>query len=83
MNNKDTIVIHPYLKSLRVQKGYFLKEAINLVKAINLNCLYSHCVGLEKISPKTYLNTGFIFSLIKKKEELNVDLIYINTNLIF
>ncbi len=81
MNNKDTIVIHPYLKSLRVQKGYFLKEAINLVKAINLNCLYSHSVGLEKISPKTYLNTGFIFSLVKKKEELNVDLIFINTNL--
>ena len=36
--------------------------------------------GIRKISPKTYLNTGFIFSLVKK-EELNVDLIFINTNL--
>ena len=67
MNNKDTIVIHPYLKSLRIQKEYFLDEAINLVKAIKLNCLFSNSVGLEKINPKTYLNTGFLFSLIKKK----------------
>ncbi len=81
MNNKDTIVIHPYLKSLRNEKEYFLDEAINLVKAINLNCLHNNSVGLEKISPKTYLNTGFLNTLNKKKQELNVDLIFINTNL--
>ena len=51
MNNKDILVIHPYLKK-RINKDYFLEEAINLVKAINLNCIDSLLVGLDTISPK-------------------------------
>ena len=60
MNDKDILVIHPYLKKKRINKDYFLEEAINLVKAINLNCIDSLLVGLDTISPKTYLNKGFI-----------------------
>ena len=41
INHKDIIVIHPYLKKSRLDKEYFLEEAINLVKAINLNCIYN------------------------------------------
>ena len=81
MNNNDIIVIHPYLKTSRGEKDYFLNEAVNLVKAINLNCLYSGCVGLEKISPKTYLNEGFLLKLNQRRNDLKSDLIFLNTNL--
>ena len=47
MNNKDILVIHPYLKTKRINKDYFLEEAVNLVKAINLNCVDSILVGLS------------------------------------
>ena len=53
MNHKDIIVIHPYLKKSRLDKEYFLEEAINLVKAINLNCIYSSYAGLQNINTKT------------------------------
>ena len=59
MNDKDILVIHPYLKRKRINKDYYLEEAVNLVKAINLNCVDSILVGLDKISSKTYFNEGF------------------------
>ena len=65
MNHKDIIVIHPYLKKSRLDKEYFLEEAINLVKAINLNCIYSSYAGLQNINTKTYLNFGYINNLRK------------------
>ncbi len=81
MNDKDILVIHPYLKKKRINKDYFLEEAINLVKAINLNCIDSLLVGLDTISPKTYLNKGFIRKIKLEASNNNVDLLLINTTL--
>ena len=81
MNDKDILVIHPYLKKKRINKDYFLEEAINLVKAINLNCIDSLLVGLETISPKTYLNKGFIRKIKMEISNYKVDLLLINTTL--
>ncbi len=81
MNEKDTFVIHPYLKIKRYSKKNLLEEAEKLVEAINLNCIFSQSVGLEKINPKTYFNSGYVFFLKKQKEIKNIDLIFINTNL--
>ena len=50
MVNQEVIVIHPYLKSNRVNKSQRLLEAINLVEAINLDCTYSSSVGLLNIN---------------------------------
>ena len=50
MINEEVIVIHPYLKNNRVNKFQRLSEAINLVKAIDLNCIFSSSVGLLKIN---------------------------------
>ena len=60
MKNNGILVIHPYLKSNRMSKDYCLEEAINLIKAIGLDCVESSGVGLEKISSKTFLNIGYI-----------------------
>ena len=81
MNDKDILVIHPYLKKKRINKDYFLEEAINLVKAINLNCIDSLLVGLDTISPKTYLNKGFIRKIKLEASNYKVDLLLINTTL--
>ena len=81
MNSKDILVIHPYLKRKRINKAYFLEEAVNLVKAINLNCIDSFLVGLDKISSKTYLNKGFIRNIKHEICVTNIDLLLINTTL--
>jgi len=81
MNDKDILVIHPYLKKKRINKDYFLEEAINIVKAINLNCIDSLLVGLDTISPKTYLNKGFIRKIKLEASNYKVDLLLINTTL--
>ena len=81
MNNKDILVIHPYLKRKRINKDYFLEEAINLVKAINLNCVDSILVGLDKISSKTYFNEGFIRKIKLETSNIKIDLLLINTTL--
>ena len=81
MNNKDIIVIHPYLKRKRINKDYFLEEAVNLVKAIDLNCVDSLLVGLDKISSKTYFNEGFIRKIKLETTNTKIDLLLINTNL--
>ena len=81
MNDKDILVIHPYLKKGRIPKDYFLEEAVNLVKAINLNCVDSLLVGLDKISPKTYLNKGFIRKIKLEASNNKIDLLLINTTL--
>ena len=81
MNNKDILVIHPYLKRKRINKDYFLEEAVNLVKAINLNCIDSLLVGLDKINSKTFLNKGFIRKIKLEASNFKIDLLLINTNL--
>ena len=81
MNNKDILVIHPYLKKKRINKDYFLEEAVNLVKAINLNCIDSLLVGLDKISSKTFLNKGFIRKIKLEASNSKIDLLLVNTNL--
>jgi len=81
MNNKDILVIHPYLKRKRINKEYFLEEAINLVKAIDLNCIDSLLVGLDKISSKTFLNKGFIRKIKLEASNSKIDLLLVNTNL--
>ena len=81
MNNKDILVIHPYLKRKRINKDYFLEEAVNLVKAINLNCVDSILVGLDKISSKTYFNKGFISKIKLETNNIKIDLLLINTTL--
>ena len=48
------------------------------MKAINLNCVNSLLVGLDKISPKTYLNKGFIRKIKLEASYSNIDLLLIN-----
>ena len=81
MNNNDIFIIHPYLKSLKNKQLYNLDEAKNLVKAIGLKCKKSSMIGLEKISPKTYLNTGNILFLRKIIKESLIDIVFFNVNL--
>ena len=38
MNNNDILIIHPFLKFSKYKHKYYLDEAKNLVKAIDLNC---------------------------------------------
>ena len=38
MNNNDIFIIHPFLKFSKYKQKYFLDEAKNLVKAIDLKC---------------------------------------------
>ena len=81
MNNNDILIIHPFLKSSKYKNKYYLDEAKNLVKAIDLNCKKSFTIGLEKISPKTFINKGNISYFKKQIKELFVDIIFFNVNL--
>jgi len=81
MNNNDILIIHPFLKSSKYKQKYYLDEAKNLVKAIDLNCKKSFTIGLEKISPKTFINKGNISYFKKQIKELFVDIIFFNVNL--
>ena len=58
MNNKQILIVHPFIKFTRNKNNYFLREAENLVEAIDLECVESSLLGLEKISPKTFINKG-------------------------
>ena len=81
MNNNDILIIHPFLKSSKYKQKYYLDEAKNLVKAIDLNCKKSFTIGLEKISPKTFINKGNISYFKKQIKELFVDIVFFNVNL--
>ena len=81
MNNNDILIIHPFLKLSKYKQRYYLDEAKNLVKAINLKCKKSFTIGLEKISPKTFINKGNISYFKKQIKELFVDIIFFNVNL--
>ena len=81
MNNTDIFVVHPYLKSSRHDKDFFLDEAVNLVTSINLKCIFKSQVGLEKISSKTFLNKGYINKLKNKIICEEINLVFVNTNL--
>ncbi len=81
MNQIETLVIQPYLKKFKESKTVLLNEAVNLVEAINLKCVFSSDVGIDKVNPKTYLKSGYVEFLKNKIIELDVSLIFINTNL--
>ena len=81
MENTNTFVIHPYLKKTKYDKLLLLNEAVSLARAINLKCIFSDTVGLDKINSKTYLNSGYVELIKIKATELSVNLIFINTNL--
>ena len=81
MNNNDILIIHPFLKFSKYKQRYYLDEAKNLVKAINLKCKKSFTIGLEKISPKTFINKGNISYFKKQIKELCVDIVFFNVNL--
>ncbi len=81
MNEKDAFVIQPYLKFKRYNKDFLLDEAIKLLEAIDLKCVFSKSVGLEKIHPKTFFNSGYVSFLLEKSKKHRVDIIFINTNL--
>ena len=81
MNNNDILIIHPFLKFSKYKQKYYLDEAKNLVKAIDLNCKKSFTIGLEKISPKTFINKGNISYFKKQIKELFVDIVFFNVNL--
>ena len=74
MIEQDIIVLHHYLKDSRSEKSNRLTEAEELVKAINLNCIFSKSVGLISINPKTYLNSGFVKMLEDKAKNIKVKL---------
>ncbi len=81
MNQTKTLVIQPYIKKHKEYKDILLNEAIDLVEAINLRCVFSGNVGIDKINPKTYLKSGYVEFLKDKIIELEVSLIFINANL--
>ena len=81
MNNNDILIIHPFLKLSKYKQRYYLDEAKNLVKAIDLKCKKSFTIGLEKISPKTFINKGNISYFKKQIKELLVDIVFFNVNL--
>ena len=81
MNNNDILIIHPFLKLSKYNQKYYLDEAKNLVKAIDLKCKKSFTIGLEKISPKTFINKGNISYFKKQIKELLVDIVFFNVNL--
>ena len=81
MNNNDILIIHPFLKLSKYKQRYYLDEAKNLVKAIDLKCKKSFTIGLEKISPKTFINKGNISYFKKQINELFVDIVFFNVNL--
>ena len=55
------MVIQPHLKKSREHRELLLNEAISLVKAIDLKCVFSGIAGIDKVNPKTYLNSGYVF----------------------
>ena len=81
MNNSDIFIIHPFLKTSQYKQTYHLDEAKNLVKAIELKCKKSFIIGLEKISPKTFINKGNISFFKKEIKESSVDIVFFNVNL--
>ena len=81
MNDNDIFVIHPFLKFSKYKQKYYLEEAKNLVKAIDLRCRKSFTIGLEKISPKTFINKGNILYFKKQIKESSVDVVFLNVNL--
>ncbi len=81
MKRTDILVIQPHLKKSREHRELLLNEAISLVKAIDLKCVYSGIAGIDKVNPKTYLNSGYVIFLKNKVLDLGVNLIFINTNI--
>lgn len=81
MNEKETILIHPYLKNKRYFKDNQLNEAKKLISAINLTTKNILSIGLEKINSQTFINSGNIEKLKKIKADNNVDLIFMNCSL--
>ena len=81
MNNKQILIVHPFIKFTRNKNNYFLREAENLVEAIDLECVESSLLGLEKISPKTFINKGNLIIFKKKLQDLGVDIVFFNVNL--
>ena len=82
MNNNDIFIIHPFLKNLTsINRSIILDEAKNLVKAIDLKCKESFTIGLEKISPKTFINKGNISYFKKQIKESILDIVFFNVNL--
>ena len=81
MNEKEVIIIHPYLKTKRLFKDSDLIEAKKLIEAINLESKFSKGIGLEKINPKTYINSGSVNHLKHTIKENKIDLIFFNCSL--
>ncbi len=81
MNNKQILIVHPFLKFTRDKNNYYLSEAENLVQAINLECVESLLIGLEKISPNTFINKGNLIIFKKKLQDAGVDIVFFNVNL--
>tara|TARA_B100000886_G_scaffold340298_1_gene309038 strand:+ start:1969 stop:3084 length:1116 start_codon:yes stop_codon:yes gene_type:complete len=81
MNEQDALVIQPYLKLKRYDKDYLLNEGINLLRAINLKCVFSQAVGLDDIHPRTFFRSGYVGFLLKTIKTKKVDIIFVNTNL--
>ena len=81
MNNKQILIVHPFIKFTQNKNNYFLREAENLVEAIDLECVESSLLGLEKISPKTFINKGNLIIFKKKLQDLGVDIVFFNVNL--
>ena len=81
MNEKDALVIQPYLKLKRYDKDYLLNEGINLLQAINLKCVFSQSVGLDNIHPRTFFYSGYVGFLLKTVKVKRVDIVFVNTNI--
>ena len=52
MNEKEILIVHPYLKKNRFQKDKQFNEAKQLSLSINLEIKDSQSFGIEKDKPK-------------------------------
>lgn len=81
MFRTKAFVLHPFIKQSRDSKELLLEEAISLVEAIELKCIFSSLVGIDNINPKTYIKSGYVKFLKEKVVDLDAQLVFINTNL--
>ncbi|UQY80233.1 GTPase HflX [Candidatus Hepatincola sp. Av] len=67
--------------SLTYNENYFLEEAVNLTKALNVEVVHSQHIKLREINPATLLNKGNLDSIKNALQALPVSLCVFNTSL--
>ena len=78
------VVIHPYRKSGKANGRAVescLEEAVGLAAAIDLNVVFSEAISLVKINAGTYFGKGNVERLGELIEEVEADIVCVDTSL--